>query len=596
MKIDITTFDGIRPRVGAHLLDNGMATIARNVRIGSGMLKPLGVMRDLFVNVPQDTKSIYHWQDDWLFYSDARSFAPGPAKSYSEEQEDEDGDALAKERNERRLFISNDDAGGLYVYRKNATYWKLGVPAPTTAPTVETTSNPKSSSTKETRVYVYTYVNSLGQESAPSPASETIDVQGQKVKVSGINGDVAQITADGYCPILFIRIYRLAVGNEDAGYLLVNVKSNDGQGTAVSKNSYTDKISDRDLGEALPSLGWRAPSEELKMITAVGNGSYAAFVDNEVRFSQPLYPYAWPDALSHVLEYEIVGMVRSSVYLYIFTKGSVYYMSVDDVTSSVPVKMEGIYPCLSAQGIVSIPGGAVFPCQDGLYFVGAGYSKPFKISSPYFDEPQWAALWPAQARGAYSNGVLYYFLAQPKWMGSAGLLMKLGVDEGGNATIQNMTSTDAPVDIPYTDDNDGFLYCKSGTSLLRWEGDVNTGEPESKSNMEAAWQSKSFLTGNKVNFSCAIVEQGIEDDPVYEVKESQYEAVQDDLPKMNEPQNYTRVIFFRNGKEFYRREITDREAFVLPAGFTGRTLQLRIETNVWVRRVAVAESMAELFA
>ena len=588
MKIDITTFDGIRPRVGAHLLDNGMATIARNVRIGSGMLKPLGEMKALSVNVPQNTKSIYHWEGDWLFYNDVRSFAPGPAKSYSDEQEDADGNVSSKEANERRLYISNDDVGGLYVYRKGATDWKLGVPAPTSAPEVETTTSPKSTSTKETRVYVCTYVNSLGQESAPSPASEMIDVQGQRVLVSGINGDVSSISAQGYCPIKYIRIYRLVTGNEDAGYLYVKqVKSN--------KNSYTDKVSDRDLGEALPSLGWRVPYDKLKMITAVGSGVYAAFYGNEVRFSEPSYAYAWPDALSHVLEYEIVGIVRSSVYLYIFTKGPVYYMSVDDVTTAVPVKMEGIYPCLSAQGIVSVPGGAVFPCQDGLYFVGAGYSKPFKISAPYFDEPQWAALWPAQMRGTYSNGTLYYFLAQQAQRESVGLLMKLGIDEGGNATVQNMTSTDAQVDIPFTDDSDGFLYVKSGTKLWRWEADVNEAMPTSKANMDAVWQSKSFLTGNKVNFSCAIVEQEIEDDPVHTEKEI---AVQDEIAKLNEDQNppYTRVIFYRNGNEFYRREIADREAFVLPAGFTGRTLQMRIETNVWVRRVAVAESMAELFA
>ena len=588
MNIDITAFDGIRPRVGAHLLDNGMATIARNVRIGSGMLKPLGVMTLVQSNVDANTQSMYHWQDNWLFYSGLRSFAPGPAKSLAEDDEE----SKPSEINERRLFISNDDTGGLYVFRQNNADWKLGVPAPTTAPTVATTTEPKASSTKETRTYVYTYVNTLGQESAPSPASDTIDVQGQKVSVSGINGDVSQIASNGYCPIQYIYIYRLAAGNEDAGYMYVKK-------VTAANASTIDNVSDKKLGETMPSLGWRVPSNHLRMITAVGSNGYAAYYENELRFSQPGYPYAWPDALSHVLEYEIVGIVRSSVYLYVFTKGSVYYMSVDDVTTSAPVKMEGIYPCLSAKGIVSVPGGAVFPCQDGLYFVGAGYSKPFKISAPYFDEPQWAALWPADAFGAYSNGVLYYFLPSSRWRGSVGLMMKLGIDEGGNASIQNMTTTNAPVKVACTDDGNGFLHVLvpdgSKLKLMLWEGQVNTGQAQAKTNMDAVWQSKSFLTGNKVNFSCAIVEQEIEDDPVYEGGGL---PIEEDLAKMGEEQTppYTRVIFYRNGKEFYRREIQDREAFVLPAGFTGRTLQMRIETNVWVRRVAVAESMAELFA
>ena len=602
MKIDITAFDGIRPRIGAHLLENGQATIARNCRLGSGMLKPLGTMvqaedeEGYAIAVPDSVRSMYRWQGEWLFYEDWRSFVPGPAKSSADESEGEDDDVTVDEVNERRLFMSAEN-GGLYVYRSGGNAaWKLGVPAPNMAPNVETTTAAKTSATKESRTYVYTYVNTLGQESAPSPASSVIDVQGQTVRVSGLNGDVAGIAAQGYCPIQYIRIYRLAVGNEGAGYLYVKQVKSSTAGT-------TDKVADSKLGEALPSLGWRVPSQKLKMLTGAGNNGYAAFDGNELRFSQPLYPYAWPDALSHVLEYEIVGIARSSVHLYVFTKGPVYYMSLEDVTASVPVKMEGIYPCLSARGIVSVPGGCVFPCQDGLYFVGAGYSKPFRLTAGYFDEPQWAGLWPKIAFGAYSNGSIFYVLDGERWEGSTALLMKLGINEGGNAGIQNLTTTDAPIRVAYASDDDGFLYAitqggNAAPALMRWEGHINedTGTPEQYRAMDAVWQSKSYITGNKVNFSCAIVEQDMEDDPVHDADGT---AVQDELAKLTErhlPAPYTRVIFYRNGKEFYRKEITDREAFVLPAGFTGRTLQMRLETDRAVRRIAVAESMAELFA
>lgn len=599
MKIDITAFDGIRPRIGSHLLENGTATIARNCRVGSGMLKPLGVpvdVRDVqnrkIATVMRSSlasaESMYHWQGKWLFYSDWRSFAPGPALSYEDEQEDSKG------VNERRLYMSAEN-GGLYVYRSGGD-WKMGVPAPTTAPTVATSTSPDPDATKETRVYVYTYVNKLGQESAPSPASAAIDVQGQKVLVSGLNGDAAQIAADGYCPIQYSRIYRLETGNEGAEYLFVKQRK-------ITNASYEDNVKGEKLGEVLMSLGWREPPDGLKMLTTAGSVGYAAFAGNELRFSQPGYPYAWPDALSHILEYEIVGMVRSSVHLYIFTKGSVYYMSLEDITSSVPVKMEGIYQCVSARGIVSVPGGAVFPCQDGLYFVGAGYSKPFKLSAFFFDEPQWAAMWPQYMRGAYSNGTLYYFLGQQAWRASCGLLMKLGLDEGGNANIRDLTTTDCLVLVPYADD-DGNLYVKTQDGqnqygFKMWEGEVNGDAFTHKENMLAVWQSKSYLTGNKVNFSCAIVEKEIQDDPVYEkTGQNGYAAVQDELPVPDETQQpeKTTVIFYRNGKEFYRKVILDREAFVLPSGFQGRTLQVRIKTKVWVRRIAVAESMAELFA
>lgn len=590
MKIEITNFAGLTPKLGRHLLPDGGAVIARDCRIGSGMLKPLGSMRKDH-RLAWPAGSMFRWKGEhWFNYEDAaRSFVPGPV--FGEGQ---------------RLFMSAE-AGGLTVWTETTGEVTLGVPAPIATPTLEVTGGADTSVDIASRVYVYTCVNSLGDESAPSPASDVKDVQGQTVVV----GNMTTPPHAGYAPIVKKRIYRLAVGDSSADYMFVAEID-------ASINSYTDKLTDGELGEALPTLGWRVPDADLTGLVAVPGNALAAFHGQEVRFSAPNYPYAWPDSYAFSVEYDIVGIACSDTVLFILTTGPVYYMSVDDLDSAAPVAMDGNCPCLSRRGIMEVPVGVIFPSRDGLYVVGSGYAKPMRLTASYYDLPDWLNLNPASMFGAWCGGYLYTFYTARDGV-SGGLIFDLGIDEG-DAGIRSLTTTEVPVTALTVAAEGERLFVASGDFCWEWEGLIGVSRT-------AEWRSRSYLLANKTNFGAAIVEQSIDDSDEADVESLLVLAYEDYIDSSGGmvngalgtlPQSevglvldgasfdqfaqaasaYTdvKLTVYADGRAVYSRKVHDREPFVLPAGFTARTWFVRVTTNRDLRRVAIAESMEELYA
>ena len=589
MKIDITSFGGVIPKIGKHLLPESNGTIAENCRLGSGMIRPLSNMRNDHV-IPEGMLSMYRWKGQWIHYPDFRQYVPGLV--FGETQ---------------RLYMSTEDGGLENWISQERGAVKLGCPEPTAKPVVELSGDAVSDVTMSSRVYVYTCVNELGEESAPSPVSDVVDWQGQTVNISGLSTP----SAVGYATITHKRVYRLAVGNESSGYLYVaQIPS--------SATTYTDSVSDAELGEALPSNGWHAPDSDLKGLVSIAGGAYAAYHGNEVRCSVPQYPYAWPNDYAYSVEYDIVGLASSGSLLFIFTDGPVYYMSTDDLGSTAPVRMEGLYPCMSSRSIVQVTGGAVFAANDGLYFVGSGYSSPTRISAEFYSPDEWQALNPSSMHGCYCNSSLYMFYTRLDGE-RGGIIGAFGFDSNADSDIaRNLSTTNIDIDYATVVPNGEYMFVAYNGVCWQWEG-------LTLSKMFATWQSKSFLLQNKTNFSACIVEQSIEDEendesilkyialtkylethgyyldggyarlPQSECAfgsdggtASVYEQVSSVVPDVV-------VYIYADNTLVYTKRVTSREPFSLPAGFTARTWWLKVRSNRDIRRMAIAESMGELY-
>ena len=201
MKIDLVDFGGIVPKLGKHVLPSSGASIAQNCRLGSGMMRPLARMR-LDHALPFDGGSMFRWKgDQWFHFPDAgRIFVPGLV--FGDEQ---------------KLYMCKEE-GGITTWTEATGEVKLGCPTPSKAPSIAISGDANDDATESSVVYVFTCVNSLGEESAPSPASEVLDIKGHAVKVSGMTTPAH----DGYAPITLKRIYRLAVGDSAAAYLYVD--------------------------------------------------------------------------------------------------------------------------------------------------------------------------------------------------------------------------------------------------------------------------------------------------------------------------------------------------------------------------------------
>lgn len=582
MIIDIQDFKGEAPSMSSRLLPDGMATVARNCRIGFGDMRPLDAMTtDHFIGF--QARSIYRHHGTWLEYPDfGRRFVPSPVA----------GDP-------QRLYMTAA-SGGAYVYAGAATT-KLGVKAPAAALVAAASGG---SGTPETRVYVYTCVSSLGEESAPSPASATVDVlPGGTVSLTGLNTPAH----DGYAPITKKRIYRSAVGASGASAYLF-VAEIDAAATACS-----DAKTLAQLGEALPTLGWLEPPADIKGLVSVQGGVVAGFSGREVRLCEPWFPHAWPDAYANSVEFDIVQIAASGRTVFIFTTGGVYSMLVDDPAQAAPERLAGHCPAYGTNAVFETPYGVIFASREGLYLVAPGMATPQLITGGLFDQPDWGKLNLSSMFGAWAAGQLFVFYQDI--FGTPGGYIFTYTESGFT-----LTSTDVFPDAITVVPDAERLFLSAGGACYEWAGDGAW-------SLGAIWRSKEYVTPSPVNFGAAIVEAEYdaafrsggalsfaEERLAYLVNNNNGEIggglgstpagmapFASDLYGAFAAQASgfdTPVVTFRlyDGKTLvYEHNATDNLPFALPAGRQGRNWFLEVSSLYPVHRVAAAESMGEIY-
>lgn len=179
MLLKIQNFLGEFPKIHNTKLKDIAAEVAQNISVDSGSLKTLYAISDKITlnesGVP--TKDVHlcrlNQVDYWLQFKDFVRVIRSPIADdqycriyWSGDSRDVDGHVL---------FSYTP-----VVYQSGVIYpvawYKLGIPAPTIAPTITSQSTTLTADElamfgDEQRVYVYTYIGSLGEESAHRPTS-----------------------------------------------------------------------------------------------------------------------------------------------------------------------------------------------------------------------------------------------------------------------------------------------------------------------------------------------------------------------------------------------------------------------------------------
>ena len=249
----------------------------------------------------------------------------------------------------------------------------------------------------ETRVYIYTYVNEWGQESAPSPASELLELDQNDSVIVTIP---ACPVASPYVPIASWRLYRSATSNLGAAYQLAAE-------VAIGTLTYTDSKLQEELEEECQTLTWIEPPTDLIGLTGGPNGIMAGFFGRTVCFCEPFAPYAWPAEYRISLEYEIVAVGIFGQTYVVVTEGSPYYVSGADSASMSAQKLETTQACVSKRSLVSAEGGVFYASPDGLCL--AGPQGVTVVSQGAYDKADWGGLNPSRSFAAFSEGVYYIF-------------------------------------------------------------------------------------------------------------------------------------------------------------------------------------------
>lgn len=249
--------------------------------------------------------------------------------------------------------------------------------------------------------YVYTFVNDLGEESAPSEASVTIlrpdgisvTVTTPTVVPSGVSSDYAITTK---------RIYRAATGNVGTEFLFVAE-------IALTTADYVDVLTDAQLGEALETELWDLPPDDLEGILALPNGVMVGFRRNQLCLSAQNRPHAWPVSYRLNTDTDIVGIGNVDTTVVIGTEKFVYIASGSEPAAYSMSKFEVPYACSSKRSFNYLTGiGVVFSNPDGLMAV-QGVGQIRNLTDSVFTREQWQALDPTSIVGVSHNDIYFLF-------------------------------------------------------------------------------------------------------------------------------------------------------------------------------------------
>ena len=244
-------FNGIAPGVSPRLLAEEFGQTAENVDLESGRLVATKVDADEFTLANSARRSIYKYNygstsSVWLQWAEEVDVVPGPIPA----------DILD------RLYFTGDDyprvgiattivSGSSYP---NASY-RLGVPAPSGAPTTAKSGTADTTATPNDVSYVYTLVTALGEEGPPSAPSTVIELTDTESVAVTLATNQQPSGNYNFGSAAKKRVYRSNTGSTNTTFQFVGE-------VAYTATSFTDTVDAAALGEVLPSGTWIGPPND----------------------------------------------------------------------------------------------------------------------------------------------------------------------------------------------------------------------------------------------------------------------------------------------------------------------------------------------
>ena len=538
--IQVNKFSGVSPMTPPRYLGNEEAQTALNCPVWMGSLQSI---RGALALSPSpltksgNIKSIYRFGQTqtnelnyWFHWTTDVDVVQGFVAGDTTERTYFTGDGNPKVTDSTLALTGG---GNLYPI---AAY-DLGVPKPTVAPTTAKTGTANANTTSETRVYTYTHVNSFGEESAPfaatSMASSTEDVfPGESVVVTLPTASITNFN------VTKKRIYRSAQGTANTAFLFVAE-------VTLATATFTDALDGDDLNEVLPSLTWLQPPSTLKGLVGMPNGVMAGFSGNDVYFSEPFRPFAWPLQYVQTVGYPIVGLGVIDTTLVVLTKGRPYFIQGSHPDSSVMVEADINQACISKRSILSMNNFVFYASPDGLVALSPGGSAV--VSESMFDKFSWQALDPQELIGCmYENQYVGFFDATS---GNGGFVYDM-IAKTWN--FHNIYVTGA-----YNDLKNDSLYLIQNNELSKWD---------SGTALSYIWKSKKWSFPEPKFFAC------------YRVQAEAYPVT---------------VKIYRDGSEIVNLSVTDEKLRRLPPGL-GTAWEFQLEGSKEVYNVELVQSPMEL--
>lgn len=489
MNIDITTMRGEIPRDADGLLPQSNATYAENCHFDCGVITPLTADIDASIAFTFTPQAVFHYYDDYWFAWD--------------HDVDVIRSPIAQDPYNRIYYTDGEypklTSADIALVGDNlpSAYYRLGVPAPETAIGISAVTPPNDDdgnpvidddpTNDETRYYCETYVTAYGEEGPPGPASADVEITAPG---SSVTLSLAAPPAGNY-NITRRRIYRTVTTTSDAEFLEVVELD-------IAVTSYVDSLASDELTATLETEDYLMPPDNMIGLCAMNNGISVGFASNEIMFSIPYLPYAWPDAYKLSTYDNIVAIASVDTAVVAGTEG-------------VPVVFSGITPgnisdkpvqlnqaCLSKRSMVSMLGFVLYAGPAGIVKVtatGAGSVATANVMT----REQWQAFNPTTVR-AWSVGGNYIGLYDYDGDGDGVYDSVRGfIYDPNNNDLRRLTNT---FDAAYADPQSDLLYVAKGDEL--WVSQA------SQTPLSMRWRSKVFHVPQGSSYSvCRVMSPSV---------------------------------------------------------------------------------------
>jgi hypothetical protein len=405
---------------------------------------------------------------------------------------------------------------------------------------------------REFVTYIYTYVTSFDEESAPSPASDLIKV-GKTDDVTFTFSAPTQTERN----IDRVRVYRskTSLGGVTDFYFLRELN------VSVAGNTQKDDFQNL-LNEPLPSADYDTPPADMKGLIPLPNGLMAAHTGRELLFCEPYKPHAWPIKYRMTTDTNIVGLGAFGTFIVVLTEGSPFMVQGSEPDLMVMEKLEVTLPCTSALSIVDMGYSVAYASIEGLVTVSQSGAQV--VTQNLFTPEQWRALAPDSIVATQRNG-RYHF----GYQAIPGGARALGIIDLTNQQPFYIEADIQPA-LFYFDAPNGAIYFTDGGGEVK-EFDPRGGAVVAKQQ----WKSKLTILQGYDNFGAILIEA---------------DSVPGDKAIPADPDCVTRV--YADGNLVHTITSTNL-AQRLPSGFLANTWEVEVEGYAPVTGISLASDIAE---
>lgn len=359
-------------------------------------------------------------------------------------------------------------------------------------------------------------------------------------------------------------------------------------------------------GEELETTTWEQPPVDLRGLCLHPSGALVGFSKNEVCFSEPLAPYAWPDEYRITLNYTVVGTGVFGTNVLAATTGTPFLITGTAPEAMTSTKIDQPWPCLAKRGLVSLGYGVAYPSTEGVVLVGTEGAS--LLTKDLYAIDEWRLLTPSSFIAAPYAG--RYVVSYDAGSGTRRMII---IDKTEFASV---TTADHSISALYADAGDGKLYVVIDDAIYEWDS-------ASGAFLTYDWMSKEFILPKPMNLAAARVDadfnltsaenaavtaaraavqaanQALITAETYEagLAESDIGDVDigntdlEDLPALADQCQFQ--LWVNNALKF-SKTLTSSASFTLPSGYRADRVAVRVSGNVRVFGVVLGNSMKDL--